>query len=372
MRAAAAAIAILLACSLARADAEQDAEAAFRAAMSAGDAAALEELGARRPATRWTDDAWSEAARLAVRANDYPRARRALEQVIAVGTDEALVRRARAELGRISGVAGGAGEWAHVAAAHEQLVPRLHAGGDPQPALEELERLVRTQPAYPRASALMVAIASGWEREGEPARAVRWLRDARRAATTPTDELRAEAELVRTFIRSGELAAAGRELSSLVRTAPPGLVASLRHMLDRAQLRRTVRWGMWCVLAMLAAASIVALRRAAGSWRSAAKRLARPPAEAIFLVPIAAILVVVAYTGNPLVARAVLTIAIGGVSASWISGAILASVPRVTVGKLVIHVLAAMLAVAAATYLAVDRGQLIDFLLETWRAGHER
>jgi hypothetical protein len=37
----------------------------------------------------------------------------------------------------------------------------------------------------------------------------------------------------------------------------------------------------------------------------------------------------------------------------------------------VVQAALAVLAVAAATYLAVDTGHLIDFVVETWRSGPE-
>ena len=136
-----------------------DAERTFREASARGDITALEQLGARRPLTIWSDDAWAEAARLAIRANDFARARVDLEHVIAIDPemkaagltpasagDSQLVRRARNELARITSFAGRGGEWTAVAAEHERLVPALQRPGDPEPALHELERLVRTIP----------------------------------------------------------------------------------------------------------------------------------------------------------------------------------------------------------------------------------
>lgn len=355
----------------AAADPEIDAERAFRDASARGDIMALEQLGAQRPLTRWSDDAWSEAARLAIKANDFARARADLEQVIAIGSDAQLVRRARAELARITGLVGQGGEWTALAAEHERLAPALTAPGDPRPALAELEALLRAHPGYPRAAMVMVAVARAWEREGEGDRALHWLREAERVASDRADRQRIAAELVRTLIRSGDLEGAERELVLLARDASPGLVASLRTTLSRAELRRTLRWIMAAVLAVLAIAALVALRRAAGSWRAAARRLARPPTEAMFLVPIAAVVVAFSYTGNPLVARTVLAILIAGVVTSWLSGALLDG-RRVRLPRALLHAALAVVAIAASAYLAVDRGHVIDFLIETWHQGHER
>jgi hypothetical protein len=369
---AAALVAVLV---LARVAAAQpgDAERMFRDASARGDITALEQLGAQRPLSIWSDDAWAEAAHLAIRANDFSRARTDLEQVIAIGSDAQLVRRARNELARITGFAGSDGEWTAVAAEHERLAPGLQRVGDPKPALYALERLVREHPGYPRAAMLMVAIAGGWEREGESARAIDWLRTAQRTASERNDKQRIAAELVRALIRADHLDAAEHELALLAREASPGLITNLRNTLARAELRRTVRWIMWAVLALLAIGAVIVLRRVAGSWRAAARRLARPPMEALFLVPIGAVVVGFSLTGNPLIARTVLAIMIAGIVTSWLSGAILdAREQRPRVARVVAHAGLAVAAILASVYLAVDRGHVIDFIIETWHQGHER
>ena len=143
-------------CNFAHADDESDADASLRAAITrsqtdaAGALADLEALGARRPLTRWSDNAWSEAARLAEATGDFSRARRALEQVIAIDQDAALVRRARATIDRLTANTGG-GHWDAIARDHERLVSAIFGGGDPHAALAELAALVRANPAYPRA-----------------------------------------------------------------------------------------------------------------------------------------------------------------------------------------------------------------------------
>ena len=353
-------------------DPDADAQRAFNDAVAREDIAALERLGAAEPRTRWTDDAWSEAARLALKASDAARARHALEQVIALGSDAQLVRRARNDLARIEAFSGSAGEHAAVAAEHERLVPALTAGGDPKPALAQLEALVRAHPRYPRAAMLMLAIAQAWEREGDPERALAWLRQAQTAATSRADQQRIAAELVRTLIRTGALATAEQQLALLARDASPGFVANLRKALDRAKLRRTVRHAMWAVLAVLAVVAALALRRVAGSWRDAARRLARPPSEALFLLPIGAVVVAFSLTGNPLIARTVLVIIVAGIATSWLSGAILDGQRRVGLARAAAHAGLAVVAIVASVYLAVDRGHVIDFVIETWHQGHER
>lgn len=368
-----AAVAALLVCArIAAANPDGDAQRAFNAAVARDDIAALEQLGAARPLTRWTDDAWAEAARLAIKRSDFARARRALEQVIAIGTDAQLVRRARNDLARITQFAGDANEWTQVAAEHERLLPMLQHGGDPRPTLEKLEQLVRANPHYPRSPMLMVTLAHAWEREGDAERAIAWLRDAQRAATSRADKLRVSAELVRTLIRTGALASAERELAVFARDASPGLVTNLRKTLSRAELRRSVRYVMWGVLAVLAALAAFALRRASGSWRTALRRLARPPLEALFLIPLGAVVVAFSLTGNPLISRTVMAIITAGIVTSWLSGAILDGRPRVRFARAAAHASLAVVAILASVYLAVDRGHVIDFVIETWHQGHER
>lgn len=231
---------------------------------------AFEAIGAARPTTRWTDNAWAEAARLAERAGDFDRARRDLAQAIATATDDQLAKRARGDLARLDAIAGATGQWSAVAAAHEKLVARIAAPGDPKPALADLEALVRANPGYPRAATAMLVIAGGWERDGDFARALAWLREAAGAPAQAVDHEHAVAELARGEIRAGELAAAEQSIAAVARL-DPALARVLGGALDRARHRRWLRWALWAALAAIALGAVVALRRAAGSWRAAAR-----------------------------------------------------------------------------------------------------
>jgi hypothetical protein len=353
------------------ADPEADADRAFRAASQqavANHPAALEafeQLGAARPVTRWTDDAWAEAGRLAERAGDYARARRAYEQAVAVSSDERLVARARSALARIASLTAD-GRWDAVTREHERLVSVVFGGDDPQVELAALEQLVTLHPDYPRVNAIRLALGRGWEAEGDRARAQAWLRAAADA------EPAARVQLVRALIRAGALDAAEHELAR-VEGGDPVAVASAHAALATAKERAWIARGMWSVVALVALAAAVMFRRVTGSWRAAARRLVRPPGEVVFLIPIAAVLVVVAQTGNPLVARAVTWIVVAGVVITWISGALLDAMRArgaVPLWRLGPHVLAVVLAVGAVGYLAILRSGSLDFVLETWRAGH--
>jgi hypothetical protein len=69
----------------------------------------------------------------------------------------------------------------------------------------------------------------------------------------------------------------------------------------------------------------------------------------------------------------VLAIMIAGIVTSWMSGAILdARAQRPRVARVIAHAGLAVAAILASVYLAVDRGHVIDFIIETWHQGHER
>ena len=130
---------------------------------------------------------------------------------------------------------------------------------------------------------------------------------------------------------------------------------------------------MWLGLGALAAAARRQLaRRDAGSWRAALRRLVHPPVEVAFFVPIALVLVLVASTGNPLVARAVRGIALGGAMIAWVSGALLDGARPLRARRVALHALLAICAAAAACYLAIDRDRMLDLVAETWREGPQR
>lgn len=382
-------------------DADRHAEAAAERALRAaerraavrdpGAIDAYEAIGATAPVTRWSGDAWVRAARLAEQAGEFARARRDLARAIAVGGDPRRVERARGDLARLTGDTGG-GRWDQVAAEHDRLASQLRAGGDPAPALARLEALVIGNPGYPRAIAAEIAIAQAWERDGDPERAIAWL-DARRAerrrrsetgsagaAGMPDDQgdARLAVALIRALTRRGELERARGELTAyrMRRGADRALAGALDAALTTAQHRGWLRGGLWGLVIALAGLAVAALVHQAGSARAALRRLARPPTEAVFLIPVGGVLIGVAATGNPMVARAVRQVVVAGLAIAWLSGAALDARRRApgangsVAGWLaVVHAAASVAAVAALAYLALDRDHMLDLIGETWRNG---
>ena len=376
IRRAIALLALLACAAVASADPESDADDAFRRAgelAARSDPAAIgafETLGGARPITRWTDDAWAEAARLAENVRDYARARRDYAEVVALGTDDRLVARARGALARIEELGGE--QWDAVRAGHERLASEINGGGDPRPALRELAELVRANPVYPRANVARLTIAMGWESEGDREAALAWSREAADAAKAERGQ-HVPLEYVRALIRAGELADADRELALLdAALVDHGGARQAAEALATAHHRRRIRIGLALGLAVLIAVGVIVARREVGSWRALGKVFARPPTEVWFLAPLALLLALVAWPGNPLVARAVRWIGVAGVAAAWLSGSLLEAAR--TAGPLrarrtLLHVVLVVSAVGAAAYLVVDGLGLLDLLDETWRGG---
>jgi hypothetical protein len=387
---------IVLAATVAAADPAPDpaadsASAAYRAAVKLAVAAqtpaergaaidALEAIGAARPVSRWTDDAWAEAGRQAERAGDWTRARADLGKALDVATsvhadpalaDDAFERRTRAELARIDAITAG-GAWDKLAAEHERLVNALAAErGDPKPWIRQLEDLARANPGYPRVWAVRIAAARGRERDGDADLGIATLREG--IAAQPAEPWQRIA-LVHVLVRQLLLEDAIDATDAYA--ALPGsdaqIAGELRDQIELASHRRWIRRALWAVLALVCAIGIFALRRQARSWAGAARALARPPLEVVLVAPIVAIVVVLGVRGNPLVARAVCTIALGGGALAWISGAVIVARKRrgaMRAGWVVTHAALAAVAGASLVYLALDRDRLIDLVEETLRSG---
>ncbi|HEY4180730.1 MAG TPA: hypothetical protein VGM90_27990 [Kofleriaceae bacterium] len=353
------------------ADPEDDADKAIKAAAQLAPSDArralddFEAIGAARPVTRWTDNAWEEAARLAEEQKEFERARRDYRHAIEDGTDPQLVRRAKASLERLAQTGGA--QFDAATREYDELRAALTAPGDPRPAIAKLEAFVRANASYPRVNDARLALARAHELEGNWDTAIAWVREAAANAGNEPGQ-RTRLELARTLIHARMLGDAKAELDAMA--ADPRVDQQARDFLettlDKAERRQWIRRIAWLVLALFAGAAAWLTRRTTGSWGATARAFVRPPTELLFLAPFAAIFIAVAATGNPLVARAVAAIAMGGLGVAWVSGSLLgARGPR----RVAVHIAATCVAVGCVAYLAVEHG-VLDLLIETWRGGH--
>jgi TolA-binding protein len=376
-----AALALVVAATTAAHGQADDGSQDFRAASAlriegdlAGAAAAFAALADEQPASPWADDARMEAALLAEQRGDYAMARAQLDRLLADYPGSRLARRARARRDQITQATGADGAWSAAAARHDAILREAAAAEDPTPSIEALEALVRTSPGYPRGHDARIWIADSWLRQGDGRRALAWYRDA--LASAPDDRARFQAgkALGDALVTGDDLdgaAAVYRDLRSRP-GADRRALDEAEALLAQARTRVRIRAAAWVVLGGLLVLTAIVLRRDAGSWRRAARALRRPPVEILYFAPVAALLVVSGHAGNRIVARAVLWIVAAGAVVAWLSGVALdVSGRRPRLPRVLGHVLAATLAIAAVGYLAVTRDRLLDMLIQTWQHGHD-
>ena len=143
--------------------------------------------------------------------------------------------------------------------------------------------------------------------------------------------------------------------------------------LERVRGRSRLGWlaGLLAAVGLLALAG--SLLVAARSPRRAAGALWPPPAEVLYLAPVAAILSLAGYTGYAGLGPAVTWVSIAGVAAAWLSGAGLAlRDPARRLAAAIGHALAAVVVVVSVLYVALLRYELLDAILDTLRYGPER
>lgn len=269
-------------------------------------------------------------------------------------------------------VLGERAESADRAAALAQLI--AHADAAP-PATVYQRAAVLTQAAWP----------------GAPT-ATRWLADWLRRSDRPLEAIAHYLRVVERWPASSEArpalqGAVGAALDAHAWPLADALIARLptaepSDLAIRDDLHRHARRGRWRDRGYLAAWALVsfallgfaaelalALR---ATPRGQRRRALRPPIEVIYLAPVAAVLIGVAFTANRLIAPAVAIISLGGLALAYLSGAALDQRRRLHRHhrlRSLVHVVLCVLAVVALLYIALTRDALVDALIETVRFG---
>lgn len=368
------------------AGASEDERGAFYAAANlarAGHPAeAAEELlalQARSPADPFADDALLEAAQLyEEKLGDPRRAAETYERLVEEYPSSRLAVRARrraeelrAGMGPDGRDAAALAEWNDVLYGYARR-PRAES-------IARVERLLREHPEFGGAARATYWLGSAYQQEGRDDDALRRFREV--VTRWPESEwatraLKAEGDLL---TRREDWAGARRAYQTLRGRGDPlaeQTAAEALAALGRARLRARAATAGWAVLGLFAVFAVATTRRAAGSWGDAGRLLARPPVEAVYLVPVAGLFVIAALTEHQAIGRAVTTIAAGAVAVTWLSGAALeaarARAGRVSLARATTHAAAAGMAVLALCYVALFRHRLIDLVIETLRFGAER
>ncbi len=315
----------------------------------------------------FADDALAELARLYEEQLGEPvKALAAWDELLRRFPDGRLAVRAerraaalRDSLGPDNAAAAAVAEWQRIL---NEFGTVPHAA-----SVARAEALVRDHPGFAGAAQAAFWIGTVLEQDGDLAGAeARW-RDV--SVRWPATEWARRAER-----RVGDLLVARGDLDGAEAAyRASGTDAVGRLAVERWRVRLAAL--AWILLGALALTAVADARRLAGSWRGAAAALARPPTEALYLIPVAATLVAAGYSENWAIAHALAFICAGGLAVTWLSGAGLDAARRAAPlrgRRVAAHIIAVAVAVAAICYLAVTRERLVDMLVETIRFGPER
>lgn len=272
---------------------------------------------------------------------------------------------------------------------------QLDPGGQSDAALARFTEILQGFSARPEAASIaaveaLLAEYPTWS--GAP-RALLWLAEIHRRAGRTQDALDRYLQAARDWPDSEENAHAWRGAGDMAarqdrfdqalryyHSMPVTVPAQLRSRDDALDALARDRWrarifiACHVLVALVFLGLLAALRLAAGSARASLGALARPSTEALFMFPIAALLLAVSFTGHEAIAPAVAIMSGGGLALVWLSGAALERAPSAGRRRLrvLVHTAAVSLAVLALCYIAVHRGHLVDMLLETLRHGPDR
>lgn len=273
---------------------------------------------------------------------------------------------------------------------------QLDPGGQSDAALARFTEILHGYSADDEAASIaaveaLLAAHPTWS--GTP-RALLWLAEIHRRAGRTEDALARYLQAARDWPDSEENAHAWRGAGDMAarldrfdqalayyHRMPVAVPAQQRSRDDALAALARDRWrarlftACFALVAVVCFGLLASLRHAAGSARASLRALARAPTEALYMLPIAALLLAVSFTGHEAIAPAVAIMCGGALALAWLSGAALDCARARGAGRhrlrVLAHTAAVSLAVLALCYIAVQRGHLVDMLLETVRFGPE-
>jgi tetratricopeptide (TPR) repeat protein len=335
------------------------------------------EIVERSPEDPFADDALAELAKVYEEKLGRPAdALAAYERLLADYPQSRLAARARSRAEFLRGAMGTGGKDAAAVAELNDILfnaPRL--GRDE--VYRRLRALHEAHPDFAEAPRVAYRLGVMAQEVADYDEAERWFESI--AARAPRGDWGARA--VKAL---GDLAMLRREWDEAATwyRRLPALGAqyelNAREALDRLAIERA-RAGRaklsWIALALFPIAMLVWLWRDTRGLRAMGRALVKPPAEALFFIPVAVLFAAAAMTEHAALGHAIELIVGGGLVVTWLSGAVLEAARRAgkaTRLRIVAHVLTVALSVAALCYVAVTRERLLDMLAETIEFGAQR
>ncbi len=330
------------------------------------------------PQDRFADDALNALARLEEeKLGDPTAALAAYERLLRDYPQSNLAIRAakRAELLRR-----GMGPDQRSAAALAEYNDVLHRFVDRPRAesIARMEKLVAEHPDFPLAPEAVFWIGSMYQQDGRLDRALARFREVVERWPKADAEPRARKAIGDVLVAQGDFDGAEREYRSLLGRGDAALEVIAREALGKARVERRrsrAYLAAWIVALLFPLAMTILARRAAGSWRGAARALRKPPVELVYLLPVALLFVGAGMTEHSALGHAIHIIAAGALIVTWLSGATLEAARRrgpISLWRALGHIVASGATVLAICYIAVTREGLLDMLVETVRFGAER
>lgn len=355
-------------------------------AMADGDyaaaATAFVALADAAPDSALADDALFTAAKLyEERLADPARARTLYTRLVDAYPDSRTALAARRRLDDLTAAIGPDHQGAQALARFTDILQHFTERGERE-SLTMAEAVLADYPDWPSRSRVLTWMGDVHQRGSRHRLALTRYLQAAKAAEAAGAEARAEAQ-VAAYRGAGEAAlalgrfdAAEGYFRQMPVGADPSRIRSLEDALERverARLRALLYVLSFAVIAVVVLLFIGLLRTAASTWHEALRAARTVPPEAVFMLPIAGILMAASLTAHYAIAPAVAVICIGGLTITWLSGIglLAARARREGIGpwRPAVHALASVLAVIALTYIALHHNRLVDMIIETVRFG---
>ena len=354
--------------------AEDDDYARVGELLSAGDDAAaanaLTDFAKRYPSSRHASDSLFSAAKLYEESLGDPARAIALYKEILSEYPSSRValaaQRREKSLSAARGIDGGT-----KALAQWNEIRFGFSARPPEKSIALAEALIAENPKWPARSQVLLWLGDIRAQRREWNAALDAYRRAEQSAQDTNDRYDARRGAGKAAMLSGDFELAETLYQQLETHDDPARMRDRQaafEVLHREKLRHTIYLGCFAVaLLMLALLGTVLIAKVGVS--GAFRALLRVPSEAIYFVPVAALLSVVSFTGHHDIGPAIVIIALGGLIFCWLLGVCLRdAAPNSRIrGWLLVG--ASVFGTFACIYIALHRTRLIDLVIATVRFG---